>query len=155
MEGTSFCSKEDFQFFVHALKEFDCMIMGRLTYNLNKSAIQKGIQLKRLRKIVTHDPDKWTHETVTNCIEFSNATPQDLINELENRGFERCALLGGTQIYSEYLSANLIDELWLTLEPRLFGSGKPLATGEIDLSFKLKSLEKLSEDTALLKYSRA
>lgn len=151
-EGTSFCSDADFEFFIESLALFDCMIMGRATYELNRQTIQNAKAKKRLRKIATRTPEKWTSDTVPHSIEFSDNCPKTLLAELDERGYSRCAILGGTDIYTDYLKENLIDELWVTLEPHVFGTGKPLASTPIDLSFKLQSVEHLSSDTIVLKY---
>lgn len=131
------------------------MAMGRTTYELNREAIQKAYQARRLRKIMTRAPEKWVHDTKADSIEFTNATPKALIEELATRGYQRCAILGGTQVYSNFLAADLVDELWITIEPHIFGSGKKLASGNLDATFKLLSHENLSEQTLLLKYARA
>jgi len=37
-----------------------------------------------------------------------------------------CLLLGGSRVYTEFLRANLVDEIYLTIEPINHGSGIPL-----------------------------
>ncbi|WP_232767325.1 dihydrofolate reductase family protein [Geminisphaera colitermitum] len=48
---------------------------------------------------------------------------------LQAEGFRRCALLGGAQVYGAFLAAGLVDEVSVTIEPRIFGCGTPLAAG--------------------------
>ena len=47
-----------------------------------------------------------------------------------------------------------MDNLWLTLEPRLFGSGTPLVGGALDVALQLDSVERLDgSDSLLAKYT--
>jgi riboflavin biosynthesis pyrimidine reductase len=49
----------------------------------------------------------------------------------------------------------LVDALWLTLEPVLFGAGVRLVDGAIaEKKFELAETRALSRDTLLLNYSR-
>ena len=56
-----------------------------------------------------------------------------------------------------FLKANLIDELLLTLEPVVFGSGIDLfRSGELDARWRLEHMEKLNDIGSLhLRYTLA
>lgn len=41
----------------------------------------------------------------------------------------RCAILGGTEVHDWFLALHLVDRIELSLEPVVFGSGRPLLTG--------------------------
>ena len=47
-----------------------------------------------------------------------------ILNELENRGFSKALICGGTFVNTMFLKNNLIDEIQLTIEPKIFGSGR-------------------------------
>lgn len=152
--GTQFCSESDQTFFFKALQQFDCQIMGRATYELSREKIRDALGKKRLRKIITRNPERWASEAVAGSLEFTNASPKNLVDELKARDCASCALLGGTQTYSAFLQADCVDEIWITLEPTIFGSGKKLAEGQLDTAFTLLSAEQLSPNTILLKYQK-
>ena len=50
------------------------------------------------------------------------------------------------------MQASLIDTLYLTMEPVVFGEGIKLFNGSIDPKLSLKSVTNLSEQTVLLEY---
>ena len=63
-------------------------------------------------------------------------------------------LAGGARVYSSFIKEGLVDEIYLTVEPVIFGQGKPLlADGDSDVNLKLVSSKKLNKNgTLLLKY---
>lgn len=152
--GTAFCSEEDRAFLRSALKGFDSMVMGRKTFDTLRDQIVASTSTRYLRKIVTRSPSRFAALERPGLVEFTNATPSDILGELADRGRKRCALLGGGEIYGSFLKAGLVDELWLTVEPVVFGAGTPLVTGPVDKWFSLTDCKPLGSDTALLKYVR-
>lgn len=152
--GTAFCSDADATFLRAALKNFDALIMGRKTYDTLRDQIQKSDTTRYLRKILTRTPHAYAADTRPDLVEFTNQSPQKILAELATRGRGRVALLGGGEIYTAFLTSGLVDELWLTLEPYLFGGGTPLYTKEQEMHFKLKESQPLSPNTLLLKYKK-
>lgn len=150
--GTDFCSEADAQFLRDALKDFDSLIMGRKTFDTLRERILNSDTKRYLRKIVTRAPENYASVTQPDLVEFTNANPQDTLEELSKRGRKKTALLGGGEIYTQYLKANLVDELWITVEPLLFGEGTPLFAGKNERQLSLLSSNQLSEQTVLLKY---
>jgi riboflavin biosynthesis pyrimidine reductase len=106
-----------------------------------------------LRIVMTRSPESYSAEAVPGMLEFTRATPSGLVEQLSARGFSRCALLGGSHIHSLFLAAGLVDEIWLTIEPLLFGAGTPLLSHPADIKLDLCSLEKLGASTLLAKYN--
>jgi riboflavin biosynthesis pyrimidine reductase len=52
-----------------------------------------------------------------------------------------------------FLAAGLVDEIWLTVEPLLFGGGTPLLAARVDVRLELLASEKLNAaGTLLLRY---
>ena len=62
--------------------------------------------------------------------------------------------MGGAHISTSFLKAKLIDELWLTIEPKIFGTGGSLVINEnLDIELRLLSVEKVNErGTLITKY---
>lgn len=143
-------SPEDQRFFFDLIAKNKVIVMGSGTYE----AIQKRIKLdeKRLRIVLTRKPDKYKKEAVPGQLEFSSETPRQLINRLIN--YREILLVGGSQVYASFLKEGLVDEIYLTIEPVLFGKGKNLfAEGKFNSNLKLERLERLNKKgTLLLKY---
>jgi dihydrofolate reductase len=151
-EGTAFASREDQAHFHQVLNEFDCSVMGSRSFEIHRSAIMAALDQQRLRIVLTDSPAKYAELQRPGSLEFRRANPAGLLDELAARGLGRCAVLGGARVYTDFIRAGLMDEVWLTLEPLGFGTGRRLFEGDIDFRFSLLSAETLSSDTLLLKY---
>jgi dihydrofolate reductase len=153
--GTSFASPEDHRFFRAALQTFDSVLAGRRTYEASRTSPSWTRSDSRLRMILTSSPDRFTADARPGELEFHNASVETAVADLEGRGRQRCALLGGPCLFTDAARANLLDELWVTLEPLAFGQGARMFEGCVDFRFALASTESLSANTLLLKYRRA
>ena len=73
--------------------------------------------------------------------------------DLAARGVTRSMICGGTYVNSKFLKENLIDEIQITIEPKLFGSGMHLFD-QVDVERQLKLIEvkHLNNDTLNLLY---
>jgi dihydrofolate reductase len=154
-EGVGFASSGDREFFRAALAECDCCLMGSQTFEGGRERILQGIEQDRLRLVLTSEPSRYAGFARPDRLEFHTGDLARTIDWLRSRGFRRCAILGGTGIYTEAVARGLMDELWITLEPVAFGTGRRLFDGPNDFRFSLKSVERLGENTLLLKYRAA
>lgn len=118
-------SEEDQTFFFSLLKKNRLLVMGSKTYE----AVRDKIDLHdgKLRIILTSRPQNYSSESVKGKLEFSAETPRQLVNRLAMR-YEALLLVGGAQVHASFLKDNLVDEMYVTIEPLMFGQGKPLVT---------------------------
>jgi dihydrofolate reductase len=151
-EGATFTSEADRKYFREVLKTFDCSVMGAGTFETSKDMILNSLHVDRLRVVWTRKPAKYRQHQQKDRLEFSSDGLKSILEDLATRGKQRCALLGGPSVYTEGLQQGLIDELWVTLEPLVFGKGKTLVEGILEVKFELLSTEHLSAHTLLLKY---
>lgn len=138
-------SKEDKQFFVEKTKEAGTLVMGRKTF----ATINKGLKGRRII-VLTRDPSK---ELPIPGVEFTSEEPVALVRRLENEGVAELVLGGGASVYGQFLNAGLVTEVYLTVEPFLFGGGVPLAQGFDRVALKLESVQQLNSQTILLHYA--
>jgi len=93
--------------------------------------------------------------SIKDRLEFRNEKSTDLVKRLKREGIKKVLIVGGPRIISELLKGKLIDFLYLTIEPRLFGQGVLLLDSfPIDIELNLVEHKELNKKgTILLKYS--
>lgn len=126
------------------LAKCDGIIVGHGTFD-EKFVDVPHYVLSRNRSSTPHDEAEQV---------FYTAMPANqLVTTLAERGHQQILLLGGPTINQLFLEAGVVDELWLTVEPVIFGAGKHLVTAGIEQSLRLVSCEQLNDQgTLLLKY---
>lgn len=148
----SWASVEDSQHLSKLISENNLILMGGKTYQFAKSHIKP--REGKLRVVVTHDPEKFSADEVDGQLEFTNLSIPELVKDLEDRGFKQMLLLSGEGLNKQFFQEGLVDEIILTVEPKVFGSGKGiLAESNLDINLQLLEMEKLNEQgTILLRY---
>jgi len=138
----SWTSKEDKKFFVERTKQAGVVIMGSKTFEA------MGRPLKdRLNIVYSRDTSKKFEGA-----EVTSKEPRALLEELEKRGYQEAAICGGSHIYTMFLKAELIDTLYITIEPLLFGSGVTMFSEPVEANLKLISSKQLTDQVVLLEY---
>lgn len=139
-------SKADKKIFVEETKKAGVIVMGQTTYNTIGRPLPE-----RLNVVLTQKPDPV--KNIPGSLEFTNTPPRQLADELKKRGFETIILGGGATVNGLFLNENLIDEVWLTIEPKLFGEGLQLFKGvDADVDLKLLEIKKLDENVLQVRY---
>jgi dihydrofolate reductase len=141
-------SKEDKKFFVEKTKECKVMIMGMTTYQTIGRPLPG-----RLTIVYTRNPNAEGLEQQPGVLEYTNLGPKELLAQLEKRGFDQVALVGGGTINAMFLRERLIDDLYLSIEPYIFGAGLGVfSEAPADVNLELIDVSKLSEQVVLLHY---
>ncbi len=136
----SWTSAEDKRLFAALIKKSALIVMGAKTYETAKDRIK--LEPGKLRIVMTHGPKKY--HAVPGMLEFTDESPRVLVQRLKKQ-YHAMLLVGGGEISALFLKAKLVNELYLTLEPILFGTGKPMISPiSLDLSLKLISSKKLN-----------
>jgi dihydrofolate reductase len=145
-------SKEDQKYFFSLIKKNNLIVMGRSTYEASKTIIK--LEKNKLRIVMTKNPIKYSDRSVKGQLEFLNESPKKLIEQLQSRGYKKMLLVGGGIINGLFLKQNLVDELYLTIEPKIFGSGKNIVEEQLlNINLQLINIKKLNKaGTLLLKY---
>ncbi|MDB4940340.1 MAG: hypothetical protein JWO40_765 [Candidatus Doudnabacteria bacterium] len=145
-------SKEDQDNFSSLIKKKSLLIMGRKTFDAAKKMIK--LSPKILHVVFTTEPEKYLDLVVPGQLEFVNGSAINIINKLDDRGYKEALLLGGEHLNTEFFKEKLVNEVWLTLEPYLFGIGNQLVLSEkLNIDLTLQSITKLNKKgTLLLKY---
>ena len=140
-------SKADAGSFKQILVDNPVYIMGSRTFD----AVKPKPGSNKLRVILTHKPESYNMLKIPGQIEFTDDSPDEVIKDLRRRGYDKALVLGGSQIYGLFLEAGLVDDIYLTVEPLIFGSGTELVRIiDKDLTCKLVSSKVLNEQGSLL-----
>lgn len=139
-------STEDKGFLHTMLDASDCVVVGRRTFEIAREPLSKR-----------------------NCIVFSesanmqdisaiyfNPAKQDFVELIKEKKYTSIAVLGGTGVYTHFLENNLCTDIYLTIEPVVFGKGLPLFEAEhFEMkNFRLESSRLLNpQGSILLHYS--
>lgn len=135
---------EDKKVFVRLTKEAGVMVMGSRTF----ATIGRALPGRRTI-VYTHNPASITAEGV----ETTSESPADLVSRLEREGAPAVAICGGAAIYSLFMQAGVVDELYLTVSPLLFGQGLPLFDQPLDTGLALLESTPLDNGSVLLHYA--
>jgi dihydrofolate reductase len=126
--------------------------MGRKTWTSVKSFIKLSRDAPRV--VLTRTPGTYASEEKPNMLEFTNDSPAALLARMRERGRERVLLVGGAQTNAAFLDVGLVDEVITTIEPEIFGDGRPLVDArKLNIRLVLQHSETLnSRGTLLLHY---
>nr|AIA15109.1 Dihydrofolate reductase [uncultured bacterium] len=135
----------DKKLFVQVTKEAGAIVMGSTTF----ATIGRALPGRRMI-VYTTKPKKIT----AGGVETTNEPPAKLIARLTKEGAHGLAVCGGATIYTQFMAAGVVDELYITVAPTVFGTGIPLFTTNEDIAQNLELIEQslLDENTILLHY---
>lgn len=147
----SWASSEDKTHLSKLISENNLILMGGKTYEKVRYHVKHE---GKLRIVVTRDPEKFSDDFIEGQLEFVNGSVREIVGDLRERGYEQMLLLSGENLNKEFFENNLIDEIYLTIEPKIFGSGKGIISeSNLDINLQLIEMEKLNETgTLLLRY---
>ena len=136
-------SPEDKTFLREMLDKSDVVIIGNNTYKTAEKQLAK-------RNCIVFSTSVATSERKSDKLTYCNPASSECIPLMER--YETVAVLGGTKTYSWFLENDLLDELYLTIEPITFGRGLPLfdTSKALETRFKLESSKQLNERGAVL-----
>ena len=144
-------SHQDQDYYKQIWNESKLIVMGSNTFNaepLNPSSNHQLI-------IMTRNPDKYKNLEILGQIEFTKESPVELTARFKSKSYEQMLVVGGPHVATSFLKEQLIDELWLTFEPKIFGTGGNFVTDEkLDINLRLIHCEKVNEQgTLIIKYA--
>ncbi len=139
-------SHQDQDYYKKIWNESRLIVMGSNTFN-GESLPASNHQLI----FMSGHPDKYKSLKLSGQVEFTNESPVELTNRFKSKGHEQMLVVGGPHVATSFLKEQLIDELWLTLEPKIFGIGGNFATGvKLDINLRLIHCEKVNEQGTLI-----
>jgi len=146
----SWTSKDDTVFFVRKTRELGALVMGRKTFE----TIGKPLD-GRLTVVMTKSPEAYTRYQEDGVLEFTDMPPAAILENLSKRGYSAVAVVGGSLVYSCFLRDGLVDEIYLTIEPVMFGRGILFAEEFEKISMRLLDVSRLGKHSVLIHYGVA
>ncbi len=141
-------SDEEWESFKQMCKSAGNIIIGRRTYELavqdGNFPFEGGLNVVCSSKQIEN---KWGKSAVF------VSSQEEAIEILSSKNFKTVMVGGGGNLNSQFIKAGLVDEIYLDVEPVVFGSGIPLFA-PVDFEHKLELLEikKLNNSTIQLHY---
>ena len=144
-------SKEDQKYYKQIWKDAQLIVMGSTSF----LADDFPPSAQHLLLVMTRNPSKYKQYEVAEQIEFTKQSPEELVAKFQEKGMETMIVAGGSHVATSFFEKQLIDELWLTIEPKIFGTGGSFVIEkELDIDLKLISCEKVNEKgTMIAKYA--
>ena len=145
-DGSGFSSKAAKNGFLRMIKKVKVNVVGRKTFEV---ALKKGrFPFEGLNVIVTTSKikNKWDNVIVT------DKKPREILNILAKKGC-KAAMVGGGILATGFIKDGLVDELYLDIEPVVFGRGVRLFSEEsFYKKLRLLSAKKFSKNEIRLHY---
>jgi dihydrofolate reductase len=110
----SWSSQNDQDYFKKIWNDNRLIIMGSNTFNFEPIKPDSN----HLLVIMTGQPSKYKSYEILGQLEFRNESPVHLVKLFEKEGHENMLIVGGAHIATSFLKEQLVDELWLTIEPK-------------------------------------
>jgi dihydrofolate reductase len=139
-------SVEDKEHFRSKTKQIGTMIMGS---NLYKVMPEHTFD-QRKTFVLTSNPARFEPKK---DIEFFSGSPLELVEKLTESGIKEAALVGGGLVYGSFLKANLVDEIWVTIAPKIFADGIfGYGKEKLDINLEIIGTYTLGENEILAHY---
>ena len=143
-------SSEDLKSFNDICRKAGVVIMGRKTFDaFNKMEIPEWPNADGLHIILTHQNRL---DSKHPNIKLAKS-PKEALEIASHDGKDEVVVCGGSQTFGTFMKENLVDKIYLDIEPLLFGEGMPMFTaGEFEYPLEFIESKMLSPQTIQLHY---
>ena len=132
--------KADKKRFIELTKRAGVIVVGSNTYKTFPGALKDRLNVV------------YSRSKTFEGAETTQDTPEELLAKLDARGFSEVAICGGEAIYTMFMKAKVVNKLYLTIEPILFGKGVRLFKDDMLFNLKLISAQESFGGSLLLEY---
>ncbi len=143
-------SEEEWLNFFKLVKKTKNIVIGKNTYEIMKA----NDEFSKIGNPFTVVVSKEDFAPNSNFAIVKS--PKEAIKLLKEKGFTKVLVGGGGKLNSSFLKENLIDEIYLDIEPSIFGKGiKIFAEADFEARLELIGTKKLSKNEIQLHYKIA
>ena len=145
-DDTSWISKEEWDSYSLAVRSAGNLIVGHRTYNILTKQPEFS-EFKDVKLVVVAQEDFQTL-TKTHLVAHS---PKEALKLLSD--FEQVVVAGGGTLNASFVAENLVDEIFIDIEPIILGNGIPLFRDkDFERNLKLVGQRKISDNELQLHY---
>jgi dihydrofolate reductase len=145
-DDTSWITKEEWASYSLAVRRAGNLIVGHRTYDI----LTKQPEFSEFKDVKLVVLSKNNFKTLSSNHLIADS-PGEALKLLKD--FKEVIVAGGGVLNNSFLSENLVDELYLDIEPVILGNGIPLFRGEeFEKKLKLVGQKKISADEIQLHY---
>jgi len=145
-DDTSFISDKEWNSYSLMVRNAGCLIVGHRTYNILTK--QTGFSEFGDVKIVILSHKKF--KTLSPNHFVANSPKESLVIL---KDYDNIIVAGGSILNASFIKEQLIDEIYLDIEPTILGQGIPLFDGgDFEINLDLIDIKKLSENETQLHY---
>ncbi|MFH1390800.1 MAG: dihydrofolate reductase family protein [Candidatus Diapherotrites archaeon] len=146
--STDWTSKEDKEHLHKIEGEADVLLLASKSYGLAEERLKNFNSIVLTRKVEGIKEE-------SKLLTYINTEKADLDGYVRKKGYKKVCVLGGRVAYNFVLEKDLLDEIYLTIEPVVFGEGIGFFNKEGPLKhFSLVSTKNLNDKGSLLLYYR-
>ena len=128
-DPVTWSSTEDKRFFKQITTESGIVLMGRRTYESigrNLPGRVNVVMSKQKQINLPYKPDY-----------LLSGSPHEIVSFLTDKGYDDVCVIGGQSVFTEFLKAGLLTDMYITIEPLVIAGNLNLF-GEIPNGLRLK-----------------
>lgn len=152
-------SAETYALFTQLLGEVGTLLYGRRLYEKMAywgSPVDSYPQERRAFAEIWQRPDKWVYSRTLSAVSTPNARlirafEPDPIRELKRASSQNISI-GGAELATAALEANLVDEFHVVVHPLIVGGGKPAIRTSSRRDFSLVETRRFDTGAVYLRY---
>lgn len=134
----------DKRHFARVTRRAGVVIMGSRTFDTIARPLPG-----RKNVVLSRDPERRSRPPE---LVFTDRRPDAILNGLEREGYTEAVLAGGARINSLFAAEGLIDEIIVTVAPKIFGTGISLFSDATPLDLTLLAVRRLDDQCLALHY---
>lgn len=144
---SNWVSKTDWKEFYSYIKSSDAVLMGRKTMEqFGGDFPLEGV----LNVVLTNN--KQLHKSDQNLL-FTSGTPKEILDLLKAKGITKPLLIGGSDVNKQFIKADIIDEIVLSIHPLVLGNGlKVFGEDPLDIKLELVSTKSVNDELVQIVY---
>jgi len=145
-DDTSWISKEEWGSYSLAVRKAGCLIVGYRTYGILTKQSEFS-EFENVKLAIVSEKDFQTLSPNHHVV----YSPREALKFFD--GHKEVVVAGGGMLNASFLAENLVDEVYLDVEPIVFGEGIPVFKGkDFEHSLKFIGQKKISDNEIQLHY---